>query len=124
MTSQIAFTTFFEDFFAFPAPITSEQLRKELNLFIYPELEGRLLVGTFCGAQEEPTPLSDSSIACPFAVNLLRSLLESRKQQINQSSNNNLFFSLLDKTSRDVVEWWKLCSPEQTGSFCFVFNCI
>ncbi|KAI9450861.1 hypothetical protein HD554DRAFT_1193873 [Boletus coccyginus] len=109
----IVLTTLFEDSFIFPAPITSEQLKKELNSFIYPEFEARLLVSTFCGGQEIPTPLSDSSVTRHFAINLLKSLLESRKQKINQTSAGDLFFPLLDKTSRDVIEWWRLCLPEQ-----------
>lgn len=116
-TNNIALITFFEDFFVFPAPITSEQLRKELNSFIYPEFEAKLLVSTFCGGQEIPTPLSDSSVTRLFAFNLLKNLLESRKQKINQSSNNGLFLSLLDRTSRGVVEWWRLCLSEQVGKF-------
>ncbi|KAF8119320.1 hypothetical protein EV363DRAFT_1462956 [Boletus edulis] len=108
----VALTTFFESFFVFPSTITSNQLKKELSSSIYPELEVRLLTSTFCGSQEIPTPLSDISIARRCAINILKNLLQSRIQDINQSPNNDTFFLLLDKPSRDVIEWWR-----KTGAF-------
>lgn len=67
--------------------------------------------------QEILTPLANASITCPIALNILKDLLESRKRKLSEPSNNDPFFLLLDKTSRDVIDWWSVCVPAQVGKF-------
>lgn len=107
----------FEDSLNLQYRITSEQLKKELQNF-YSQFQSELLVNFFCGRQgiSSGSPFSPPSEIRSIAKSLLKRLFASTSQHASQSCGS-LYYPFMDKQSKNVTNWWNVCSPEVIGMF-------